>query len=91
MIIRIQSEGQYRLDDSAQSRVNELDEALGIALDEGEAEFQAALAALEAAVRADGVQLADEELVESDVFLPPSDATAAEVRAMMKSDGLIPG
>ena len=44
-----------------------------------------------AKVRSDGEELADEELVESDVILPSSDATVEDVRAMLKSDGLIPG
>lgn len=91
MIVRIQGEGQYRLDESAIGEINRLDEALGASLGQGDAEFQAALAAIEGVVRERGSRLADEELVESDVVLPPSDATADEVRAMLDDDGLIPG
>lgn len=89
MIVRISGEGQYRLDDDALARLNQLDDALEAALDtEG---FTAALAALIDEVRTVGVALADEELVGSDVVLPPADSTAEEVRAMLADDGLIPG
>ena len=90
MIVRISGEGQYRLDDATIDELNELDAAVEAALDDQE-EFDVALAAMLAKVRSDGEELADEELVESDVILPSSDATVEDVRAMLKSDGLIPG
>ena len=89
MIIRISGEGQYRLDDTAQARINELDDALEASLD-GPG-FTDALAALIAEVRTIGQPLSDEELVPSDVVLPPADATVDEVRAMLTDEGLIPG
>lgn len=89
MIVRISGEGQFRLDDAALARINELDDALEAALStEG---FAAALAALLDEVRTLGVPLADDELFGSDVVLPPADATAEEVSAMLNEDGLIPG
>lgn len=91
MIVRIQGEGQFRLDDSGIQEINRLDDVLESSLGQGEAAFQAALAAIEGVVRERGSRLADDELVESDVILPPSDATAEEVRAMLNDDGLIPG
>ena len=91
MIVRIQGEGQFRLDDSGIQEMNRLDDVLEASLSQGEAAFQAALAAIEGVVRERGSRLADDELVESDVILPPSDATAEEVRAMLNDDGLIPG
>ena len=89
MIVRIAEEGQYRLSDEAQVRINELDDALEQALSGGG--FGAALAALLQEVRAIGEPVGDEELLPSDVVLPPADATADEVRAMLGEDGLIPG
>lgn len=91
MIIRIQSEGQYRLDDDALAEINRLDTELGNALELDEPEFHAALSEFEDAVRKLGTRLADDELVASDVILPPSDATVEEVRAMLDDDGLVPG
>ena len=89
MIVRISGEGQYRLRDDAIDRINVLDDALEAALDTED--FAAALAALIDEVRAVGEALADEELLASDVVLPPADATAEEVKAMLSDDGLIPG
>lgn len=91
MIIRISGEGQYRVDDDTLARLNELDSALESSLDADEAEFAAALAALLALVRDSGEELADTELVESDVILPAGDSSSDDVRAMLASDGLIPG
>lgn len=89
MIVRISGEGQYRLSDEAQDRINELDEALEQALS-GDG-FSAALAALLDEVRSLGEPLPDDELLPSDVVLPPADATAEEVQSMLTEEGLIPG
>lgn len=89
MIVRIMGEGQYELPAEALERLNELDDALETALDD-EQEFPAALAALLSAVRAAGQPVADEELVTSDVVLPASEATVAEVKALFTDEGLIP-
>ncbi len=91
MIIRISGEGQYEVDDETLTQLNELDAAVEASLDADEAEFAAALLALLTLVRDSGTHVADEALVESDVILPASDATAADVRAMLRDDGLIPG
>lgn len=89
MIVRISGEGQYRLSDEAQARINQLDDALEQALS-GDG-FGAALAALLDEVRNLGEPLPDDELLPSDVVLPPGDATAEEVQAMLTGEGLIPG
>ena len=89
MIVRIMGEGQYRVDDDVIERLNELDDALEEALAD-EAAFPAALSALLSAVRMEGEQLADDELVTSDVVLPSGDATVDEVRALLTDEGLIP-
>jgi hypothetical protein len=89
MIIRIMGEGQFVVPDEVAVRLNELDDALEEALAD-EAAFPAALAALLDAVRAEGQPLADDELVTSDVVLPASEATVAEVRALLTDEGLIP-
>jgi hypothetical protein len=91
MIIRIQGEGQYRLADSELDEINRLDAALETALKSQDEGFTEALAALLAEVRTAGVEMADDELVASDVILPAADATAEEVHAMLGDDGLVPG
>jgi len=90
MIVRIQGEGQLRLPDSAYDEINALDVDVDAAL-ANDGDFTGALTALLDAVRRHGVPLADDELLESDVILPASDASADEVRAMLNDDGLIPG
>ena len=89
MIVRIMGEGQFTLSEEVVSRLNELDDALEAALADEQA-FPAALAALLEAVRAEGEPVADDELVSSDIVLPSSDATVAEVRALLTDEGLIP-
>ena len=56
-----------------------------------EAAFSTALAALLAGVRTAGVPHDAESLDESDLILPPADATLDEVRDLLSDDGLIPG
>jgi hypothetical protein len=42
------------------------------------------------AVRQQGDRVDDDSLEESDLILPPSDATLEEVRALLGDEGLIP-
>lgn len=92
MIIRIMGEGQWRVDDAVLEQLNELDGAVESAVDAGdEAAFATALRDLLTAVRSTGDHLADAELVDSDLVLPPADATADDVRHLLADDGLIPG
>ena len=92
MIIRILGEGQYDVADHALDRLNELDTALENAVEAGdEAAFLPALAALLEGVRTAGVAHPADSLDESDLILPPADATVDEVRQMLTDEGLIPG
>lgn len=92
MIIRILGEGQYDVEDGALDRLNELDAALEAAVDAGdEAAFAVALTELLAGVRTVGAAHPADTLDESDLILPPSDATIDQVREMLNDDGLIPG
>ncbi len=92
MIIRILGEGQYDVADGEVDGLNELDATLENAVESGdEAAFTEALAGLLGAVRGAGTVLADDSLEDSDLILPPSDATIDEVRQMLADDGLIPG
>jgi hypothetical protein len=92
VIIRILGEGQYDVADHALDRLNELDATLESAIESGdEAGFTAALATLLDGVRTVGVAHPADSLDESDLILPPPDATLDEVRTMLQGDGLIPG
>ena len=91
MIVRILSEGQFDVDTSHLDALNELDDAVEHAIDSGdEAAFSGALASLLDAVRSWGTRLPDEQLVDSDLILPPADASADEVKQLLGDEGLIP-
>jgi len=92
MIARILNEGQWEVSDDELGALNELDSAVEKAVESGDTEvFSQSLDALLAAVRTVGTPLADESLEDSDLILPPSDATLEEVRELLSDDGLIPG
>jgi hypothetical protein len=92
MIVRILGEGQYDVSDGALDRLNELDSAVENAIEASDdATFVTALAALLDGVRTVGVAHAIDSLDESDLILPPADATIDDVRQLLNDDGLIPG
>jgi len=92
MIVRILGEGQYDVADDALDRLNEYDAAVESAVEAGDREaFAQALLKLHEGVRTVGVPHEVESLDESDLILPPADATIDEVRALLSDDGLIPG
>ena len=92
MIVRILGEGQWNVSDDHLAALNELDSAVESAVDGEDREtFAASLAALLDAVRSGGVPLPDESLEDSDLILPPADATLEEVRELLSDEGLIPG
>ncbi len=92
MIVRIFTEGQYRLDDELVPRLNELDSRLEEAVStNNETEFKDRLIFIRDFVVNNGVLVADDELVESDAIVPDPLSTIEEVKSLMKEDGLIPG
>jgi hypothetical protein len=92
MIVRILGEGQWRVDDQEVDALNPLDEKVEQAVEAGdEGTFRTALEDLLSAVRRSGSQVGLEELVDSDLILPPSDASIAEVQDLLSDEGLIPG
>jgi hypothetical protein len=92
VIVRILGEGQLKVSDEHLETLNSLDSALESAVDTGNEEaFRAALTALLDKIRAVGERLPDDSLEDSDLFLPPSDATVDEVKELLGDEGLIPG
>jgi hypothetical protein len=92
MIVRILGEGQYDVSDAALDRLNALDAAVEAAIEVGdEAAFTTSLAALLDGVRSAGVPRDADTLDESNLILPPADASIAEVKDLLGDDGLIPG
>ena len=92
MIARILAEGQWDVPDDRLEELNRLDTAVEGAIESGDAQtFSLRLAALLDAVRKAGSPLPADSLVDSDLILPPADATIEEVRELLGDDGLIPG
>ncbi|WP_028059194.1 PspA-associated protein PspAA [Candidatus Solirubrobacter pratensis] len=91
MIVRISTEGQYRLPDGDADRLNDLDNEAVAAVEAGEEErFHEIFEQLLELVRSDGTPLGEDELEESDVILPPPDLTFDEAGHQFTGDGLIP-
>jgi hypothetical protein len=91
MIVRVVGDGQYEVDDSVLTRLNELDRQALQALDrEDEAELDGFLDQMAALVREEGTQLADDVLTASDVVIPPSDLTLEETRRLVSAEGFLP-
>ena len=94
MIVRILGEGQFDVADSSLDELNRLDQALEAAVAEGDEDtFRSALEALLDGVRRNGAAHDAESLDESDLILPPADASIEDVRELLSesSEGLIPG
>jgi hypothetical protein len=91
VIIRIFSDGQYRIPQDAQARLHELDVETVHAIDANdEAGFAKSYGALLEHIHASGERLDDDELEPSDLMLPPPDITLEEAREEFTGEGLIP-
>jgi hypothetical protein len=92
MIVRIMGEGQWEVSAELLQDLNSLDAALESAIGQGdETTFRTSLDSLLDLVRDSGQTVADEELVDSDLILPPAGATIEEVQGLLGDEGLIPG
>lgn len=91
MIVRIANEGQFRLPDEDAARLNELDnDAVAAAEAKDEAKFNDLWQQMLDLVAKDGEAVPDDELVSSDVILPPRDISFEEACAEFTGEGLIP-
>jgi hypothetical protein len=91
VIVRISGEGQFRLPDEDAARLNELDNRAVAAVEQGDEHgFMELWAQMLDLVARDGNRLADDELEESDVILPPRDVSFEEARGEFTGEGLIP-
>jgi hypothetical protein len=91
VIVRISGDRQFELPDADAERLNELDNEAVAAVEAGEEErFHALWREMLDLVAADGRAIDDDELVESDVILPPRDVSFEEARGEFTGEGLIP-
>jgi hypothetical protein len=91
VIVRISGEGQYKLPDEDADRLNELDNRAVSAVEQGdETGFKELWSQMLELVASDGNAVDNDELVESDVILPPRDISFDEAKGEFSGDGLIP-
>ena len=91
MIVRVSGEGQFKLPDEDAERLNELDNRAVSAVEQGdETGFKELWSQMLEIVASDGNAVPDDELVESDVILPPRDISFDEAKGEFSGEGLIP-
>ena len=91
MIVRVSGEGQFTLPDEDAERLNELDNRAVEAVEAGdEPGFRELWTQMLDLVASDGTAIGEDELVESDVILPPRDISFAEAAGEFTGEGLIP-
>ena len=92
MIIRVMGENQYRIDNALFDTLNGIDNRIVENVQNGDQEeFSSGLAELIGCIQSNGQRVADTELVESDIIVPPADLTLAEARDVFKGTGLFEG
>lgn len=91
MIVRISTEGQYRLKSSHLDELGEIDEQIisAVANDNRE-EYQSLFEKLIDIVRTNGQPLDPDELLESAIVLPPPDTSFEEARKLFVGEGVVP-
>ena len=91
MIVRIATDGQYRLPDENLKRLNEIDDEAQTAVEAGDQEgLNRLLERMAELVRSEGEPLGEDELVESEVIIPQTDSTIEELAHAFADEGLIP-
>jgi hypothetical protein len=92
VIIRISTEGQYELPEDSESALNELDNQVVHACEAGDSEqFRTSFGRLLDLVRTQGKPVGEDQLVGSDLILPPPDVSLEEAQEEFSGEGLIPG
>jgi hypothetical protein len=91
VIIRIAGEGQFELPEDVAARLNELDNEAVAAVEAGdEARFQELFDQMLQLVKNDCKPVSNDELVTSEVILPPRDLSFEEAKREFTGEGLIP-
>jgi hypothetical protein len=91
VIVRVSGEGQFRLPDEDADRLNELDNRAVNAVEQGdETGFRELWSQMLEIVASDGNAVPDDELVESDVIMPPRDISFEEAKGEFTGEGLVP-
>ncbi len=92
MIVRIQGEGQWELSGAQIDELDKIDDQIvDVIGDHNHEQFHSLLKQMLDYVRQNGRVLRPEEIVESDLILPPADSTMEEVQELFAHEGLITG
>nr|WP_290670222.1 hypothetical protein [Ardenticatena sp.] len=92
MIVRISTVGQYRVSEDLLDRLNALDNDLVASIQESdEATFREKYQAMLDLVQREGEPVGEDEIVPSDIILPPPDLSLEEARTLFTGEGLVPG
>jgi hypothetical protein len=91
VIVRISTEGQYRLPEDDAETLNGLDNDVVAAVEAGDEDrFHEVFEQMLDLVRRAGTPLGEDELEESEVIIPPPDLSFVEAGAEFTGEGLIP-
>ena len=91
MIVRIAEDNQYEFPDDQAEALNDLDNQVVEAVEAGDqARFDELWRKMVDLVRSSGTLVPEDELIGSDVILPPDDITFAEAAREFTGEGLIP-
>jgi hypothetical protein len=89
LIIRIMGEGQYRVPEALCDALNQIDNRIVYLVEEGKAEeFQNELAKLISEIKEKGEPIEAEEILESDIIVPPEDLSLEEAKDVFKGSGI---
>ncbi len=90
MIIRIMGEGQFRFDESHLGDLNRIDNQIVDHVKKGNQDgYRNDLARMIATVKELGDLVSDEEVIPSDIIVPPADLSFEEAKEIFCNDGLI--
>jgi len=89
LIIRIMGEGQYRSPETLCDELNQIDNRIVDLVEEGKVEeFRSELAKLIFKIKEKGEPIEAEELLESDIIVPPEDLSLEEAKDVFKGSGI---
>jgi PspAA-like protein len=90
VIVRISGTGQYELDDDAVRKLDELDTALTDAYAAGDdAQFRECLRNTVTFIQGTGTPVPSDQVVPSEVIVPPEDSGLEDARDYMSDEGLM--
>jgi hypothetical protein len=89
MIIRIMGEGQYLASEGLCNELNKIDNHIVTLVEEGKAEdYRKELARLISEIKGKAEPLDPNEIVESDIIVPPGDLSFEEAKDVFKGTGI---